>query len=100
MSTHRTTVYMILQPVRRGYDGTVTGIDVDRILKSKPGKLGVRDIAVQLDIEVDDRLFTVPQPKVTIRLDDERAIIVPSIDVVPQPEPQEGEAEEQETDGD
>lgn len=88
-----TKVWLVLQPERRGYDGKVTGIEVDRILKTKPGKLGVRDIAVEMNVEVDEALFTVPQPVVTLRLDDERQLILPTVDAVAQPEP-ESETEE------
>lgn len=77
----RTEVWLILQPIRRGYDGQVTGIEVDRILKTKPGRLGVRDIAVKVNVEVDERMFVTPAPEVTLRLDDERSLIIPKLAV-------------------
>lgn len=87
----KSTIWLVLQPLRTGYDGRVVGIEVDRILKTKPGKLGVRDIAVQVNIEVDEALFTVPQPVVTLHLDDQRQMVVPELDVPNQPQPEDGE---------
>ena len=85
------TAYLIIQPVRRGYDGKVSGLDIDRIVKTKPTRLGVRDVAIQLNISVDERLFGVPNPVVDIKLDDIRALIVPEVEVVSQTEPVEGQ---------
>lgn len=81
-----TGAYLVIQPERRGHDGKVVGIAIDRIVKTKPTRLGVRDIAIKIVLRVDDRLFTVPEPEVTIDLDDHRALIVPKIDVDGQPE--------------
>jgi len=76
----RTSCYLVIRPERRGYDGAVQGIEIDRVVKTKP-KLGVRDVAIKLNLQVDERLFTVPEPEVTINLDDRRALVVPKVDI-------------------
>lgn len=78
-----TSGYLIIQPTRRGHDGKVVGVELDRLVKTKPNRLGVRDIAIKIVLRVDEKLFTVPEPEVTIELDDRRALVVPKIDVVP-----------------
>lgn len=79
--TIETSAYLIIQPVRRGYDGKVSGVEIDRLVKTKPTKLGVRDIAIKIVLRVDEKLFTVPEPEVVIALDDKRALVLPTIDV-------------------
>lgn len=79
--TIETSAYLIIQPVRRGYDGKVSGVEIDRLVKTKPAKLGVRDIAIKIVLRVDEKLFTVPEPEVVIALDDKRALVLPSIEV-------------------
>lgn len=81
-----TEAYLVIQPERRGHDGKVVGIAIDRIVKTKPVRLGVRDIAVKIILRVDERLFTIPEPEVTIELDDQRALILPTIDVAADPD--------------
>lgn len=88
-----TSAYIIIQPERRGYDGQVVGISIDRIVKSKPQRLGVRDIAIKVNLVVDSRLFSVPAPEVTIELQDQRSIITPSMEIdTPDEEPEPVEA--------
>lgn len=79
--TIETSAYLVIQPVRRGYDGKVSGVEIDRLVKTKPTKLGVRDIAIKIVLRVDETLFTVPEPEVVIALDDKRALVLPTIDV-------------------
>lgn len=90
--TIETSAYLVIQPVRRGYDGKVSGVEIDRLVKTKPGRLGVRDIAIKIVLRVDEKLFTVPEPEVVIELDDKRALVLPEIDVdlpaEPEPEPE------------
>ncbi len=95
-----TTVWLILQPQRRGYDGQVVGLSVDRILVTQPRKLGVRDVAVKVNIECDERMFTVPRPEVTLILDDQRALIIPKVEPVIEEPPLPTEVPEEAGDGD
>lgn len=82
----RTTVYMVIRPERRGIDGRVYGIEVDRVVKNKP-RLGVRDVAIKVNLDTDERLFMQPEPEVTITLNDLRQIVPPvTADVVNEPE--------------
>lgn len=86
----RSTVFMVIRPERRGYDGKVTAIEIDRIVKNKP-RLGVRDVAIKINLDVDPAMFTSPEPEVTINLNEHRAIILPveAEVVVPDEQPEE-----------
>lgn len=75
-----TTGFLVIRPERRGFDGKVTGIEIDRFVKTKP-KLGVRDVAIKVVLRVDDRLFVSPEPEVVIELNDRRAIVAPELEV-------------------
>lgn len=88
----RSTVYMVIRPERRGIDGRVYGIDIDRITKNKPTRMGQRDIAIKINLDTDERLFMTPEPEVTITLNDLRQVIAPvSADVLDAPEPESDE---------
>ena len=89
----RASVYLVLQPSHR-YDGTVSGIEVDRILRSKP-KLRQTEVAVQLHLDIDEHLFEQFLPEVTVQITGERQLVVPEIEVAEQPaEPEEVAAAE------
>lgn len=70
-----TSGYLIIQPARRGRDGAVVGIELDRIVKTKPTRLGVRDVAVKLTLRVDERLFLPIEPEIVVELRDARQIV-------------------------
>lgn len=81
------TVYLVIEPHHR-YDGALQGIEIDRIVKTRPTKLSPRYVAVQLTVEVEDSLFEQFLPEATIRLRDTRDMILPRIEVEQQPEQQ------------
>lgn len=91
----RSTVYMVIRPRRQGIDGRVYDIDIDRIVKTKP-RLGKSDVAIRINLDTDERLFMVPEPEVTITLNDLRQVIPPvSADVEDQPLPEDPEDSEE-----
>lgn len=95
----QTDCYLIIQPERRGYDGRVQGVVIDRMVKSVPRRLGIRDIALHVVLQVDERMFMDPKPEVTIVLDDQRAMILPAVASLEIPE-QAGEQPENEGEAD
>ena len=85
----RSTVYMVIRPERRGIDGKVYDIEIDRIVKNKPTRMGQRDIAIKINLDTDERLFMQPEPEVTITLSDLRQVIPPVSVAVLDAEPEE-----------
>ena len=96
----RASVYLILRPTHR-YDGQVISIAVDRILRTRPSRLPQSDVGVQLNLDVDERLFQQFLLEVTVAITGARQIIFPSIDVQDQSESDDDDGEEEEaTSGD
>lgn len=85
MATIRTDAWLIIEPVRAGYSGQITGLELSKMLKTKP-RLGVREVGVHIILEVESDIFQTPEPDVTIRIDDKRALVVPQIEVETQEE--------------
>lgn len=73
--------FLIIEPERRGRDGAVVGIRMDRIVQTKPTRLGVRDVAVAIELRVDERLFLPVEPEIVVELRDARQIVEVSADV-------------------
>lgn len=90
--------FLIVQPERRGRDGAVVGIRMDRIVQAKPSKLGIRDVAIEIELRVDERLFLPVEPSIVVELRDARQLVEVSADV-PTYEPDQP-AEEEASDGD
>ena len=83
----RASVYLVLRP-EHSWDGRVTAIIPDRILKSKP-KLGRSEVAVQLHLDVDVRLFEQFLPEVVVAITGAGVLVVPEVVIQEQPESDE-----------
>lgn len=81
----RATCYLIIEPTHN-FAGVLTGIDVVRIVKTKPLKLSPRFVALQLNVDVDEALFQQFLPEATITVRDTRELMTPVVTVEPQPE--------------
>lgn len=86
------TIYLIIEP-KHNYGGGLLGIEIDRVVKTRPVKLSPRYVAVQLTVEVEDSLFEQFLPEAVIRLRDTRDLITPKIEVEQQGDGTEEAAE-------
>jgi hypothetical protein len=67
--------FLIIQPERRGRDGAVVSISIDRVVKTKPVRLGVRDVPIELVLRIDEKLFLPVEPTIVVELKDARQIV-------------------------
>jgi|GEM_PF-6819712 hypothetical protein len=75
----RTSVYVVLVP-ERTWEGKVTAIKADRLLVQRP-KLSNKEVAVQLHLDVDERLFEQFLPEVVVQITGERQLVIPEVEV-------------------
>lgn len=75
----RTSVYVVLIP-ERTWEGKVTAIKADRLLRERP-KLSNKEVAVQLHLDVDERLFEQFLPEVVVSITGERQLVIPEVEV-------------------
>lgn len=80
----KTSAYLVIIP-QHSYAGKLDGISIDRVVRTLP-KLNSRSVAVKLNVTMDSKFFEQVLPEVTIRLNDERQLFVPDIDVESPPE--------------
>lgn len=75
-----TTAYIVIRPERRGYDGAVQSILIDRVLKTLP-RLGVRDLAIKVTLRLDKRMFMQPSYEAVVEVSDKRDLMVPTVEL-------------------
>lgn len=73
--------FLIIQPERRGRDGAVVAISIDRVVKTKPQRLGIRDVPIEIELRIDERLFLPVEPKIVVELTDSRQIVEVSAEI-------------------
>lgn len=78
MSQLSTTVWLVLEPTH-DVTGRAVNIRVDRIVQSKPPRLGIRHAAFALTITVDSSQFEQFLPAVTVMLNAERQLLMPGV---------------------
>jgi hypothetical protein len=86
------SVHLVLRPTRE-WSGRVTDLRVDRMTQGKP-RLDNTEVAVKLNLHVDERMFQQFLPEVDVTITSIRDLITPDVDVDHPSQPEEGEGEE------
>ena len=79
----KTTAFIVLKP-EHAYNGKLTGVEVDRMTKTKPG-LKTNEVAIQLSIIVEEQLFEQFLPTVEITLGGHEKLWTPKVEVLDAP---------------
>lgn len=76
----KTTGFLVLKP-EHDYAGKLRSVDIERLTKTKPS-LKSTEVAIQLSIIVEERLFEQFLPEVEVTLNSSGKLVTPKVEIV------------------